>query len=124
MSDILLLYLVTRAGAIGSLFGNVAIAILALGAFGLFVGGMWINDFVSRDEVAAAWKRWRRIAVCLAVMAATSGFLGVAIPNNKDMAIIIGGKIALDAARSETGQEIGADVLAAVRAQLKAAAKE
>ncbi len=124
MSDILLLYLVTRAGAIGSLFGNVAIAILMFGAFGLLARGVWISDLVPGDEEAAAWRQWRRIAVCLAVMAATSGFLGVAIPNSKDMAIIIGGKIALDAARSETSQEIGAEVLAAVRAQLKAAAKE
>lgn len=124
MSDILLLYLVTRAGAIGDLFVVISIAALVLGGFGLAARGAWISDTVPRDEEPAAWKQWRRLPAGLAVLVATSGFLGAAIPSNKDMAIIIGGKIALDAARSETGQEIGTEVLAAVRAQLKAAAKE
>ena len=121
MNDILLLYLVTRAGAIGSLFGGLAFIAAVAGAVTLFILALNISDNATEGEGPAAWKFWRKVAAGFVMTTIIFGFLHAAIPSNKDIAIIIGGKIALDAARTETGQEIGAEVLAAVRAQLKAA---
>lgn len=110
MSDVLLLYLFTRLDAL--------IGLGAIGAVMAVVTGFGAMMFysVEHDEM---YPHWRKHAAALAAFVA----LIVITPSKSDMAIIVGGKIALDAARSDTGQEIAGEVVAAIRAQLKEAAK-
>ena len=110
MTDILFLYLFTRLDALISLFGFLAfIAVISC------LGAMFFYG-IERDELYPHWRK--HVAIFIACMT-----LVTVIPSKSDMAIIVGGKIALDAARSDTGQEIAGEVMAAIRAQLKEAAK-
>lgn len=110
MTDVLLLYLFTRLNALISLFGFLAViaAISCLGAM-FFYG-------IERDELYPHWRK--HVAVFIACIT-----LVTVIPSKSDMAIIVGGKIALDVGRSETAQKVGQEVLDAIRAQLKRAAE-
>lgn len=110
MTDILLLYLFTRLDALIALSGFIAFAsaVTCLGAM-MFYG-------VERDRLYPHWKK--HVAIFVACIALTT-----AIPSKSDMAIIVGGKIALDVGRSETAQEIGQEVVDAIRAQLRKAAE-
>jgi hypothetical protein len=51
------------------------------------------------------------------------GLAAVVVPTQKDMAIIVGGKFALDAARSPEGKEVRGLVYDAIMKQLRESAK-
>lgn len=110
MSDVLLLYLFTRLDALIGLGVLGAVMAVATGLAAMMFYG------IENDEM---YPHWRKHAVAMVAFVA----LVVITPSKSDMAIIVGGKIALDAARSDTGQEIAGEVMAAIRAQLKEAAK-
>ena len=111
MSDWMLLYLWTRLDALqaAGLVMLVAGFAAAVVAFGM---GMSESD----DMLIRIGKR-------LIVVPVIGAMLAITVPNKTDLAIIVGGKIALDAGRSETAKEVGREVLDAVRAQLKKAAQ-
>lgn len=133
MSDVLLLYLFTRLDALGVALGLLEVLSL-IWAVVLFIMAMNYRNasadryHVSETKESAARKN--ELAPTLLVWAKRMGFAfalvlvgDVVLPKKNDMAIIVGGKIALDVSRSDTAKEIGAEVLDAIRAQLKKAAQ-
>lgn len=111
MSDWMLLYAFTRLDALGALFGAASAACAA----GIWAGCMF--GFVGNKPAGFVWAKVAGVGLAL------SALLAAAIPSRADMAIIVGGKIALDASRTDTAKEIGGEVLDAIRAQLKKAAQ-
>lgn len=112
MSDVLLLYLFTRADAISSTFVFMAMASGLGGLLSLMFGSIDENEKLMSIGKAS-------IAICLA---ATSVYL--VVPDKNDIAIIVGGKYALDVGRSDTGKAVAGEVLDAIRAQLRLAAEQ
>lgn len=110
MSDVLLLYLFTRLDAL-IVLGGIGVFLGAISLFGAFM--------YCSVEYDSPYPHWRKH---LAAIAAFVAVLAV-VPSKSDMAIIVGGKIALDAGRSETGQDVAGEVLEAIRAQLRRAAE-
>lgn len=109
MSDVLLLYLFTRVNIVLGLcwLAALASAVLAIAAtierYDCFPGdGKWPG--FTRAAVAG---------LCISIP------LVVLVPGQQSLAIIVGGKIALDAARSDEAKEISGLVLDAVRRTLK-----
>ena len=130
MSDIVLLYLFTRLDTIGG------IAFVAMLGAGVTVVWSLVYSWGKRDmaevwencpnapeyktRIAAANAARRIIRPALIAWALAAGVVMVT-PSKQDMAIIVGGKIALDASRTDTAKEISQEVLDAIRAQLKKA---
>jgi hypothetical protein len=112
MSDWMLLYLWTRLDAVQDL-------LTAVGAFGVFAITLALIPILG-EGVFNEWKG-RLIRALIAIFAVF--LVATAIPTKSDMAIIVGGKFALDAARSETAKEVSSEVLEAIRAQLRKASK-
>ena len=115
MSDVLLLYLFTRLDS-----ANVA---LAVGAFASLLGcallGFYIAGTPPKEQLEKVLVWLNRMAAILVTLVC----LLVLLPNQKEAAIIIGGKVALDAIRTPEAKEIGQDVLNVVRKTLKEASK-
>lgn len=132
MNDVLLLYLFTRLDAI-----NVLALVLAMGG-GVAAVAAAMTAW-AKEDTAEIWAREpenprykNRMASAaalrakirpLAIFAFAFAVVTVAIPSKTDVAVIVGGKIALDVGRSETAQEVGQEVVDAIRAQLKKAAE-
>jgi hypothetical protein len=116
MSEVLLLYVFTRLDA-----ARVLLAVtITIAPFFVLIMSMVASDHdtFGRKEKEAKLLRARNWIIGLFAFAA----IGVVIlPTKTDMAIIVGGKLTIDIARSDTAKEIGNEVLAAVRAQLKKA---
>jgi len=110
MTDVLLLYLFTRVDVLVTvgIIGAVVTSVI-----GVAICVIHVSDY---DEM---YPHWRRLAAALAAFVA----LAVVVPDQKSLAIIVGGKVALDAARSPEAQEIGGLVLDAIRSTLKEPAK-
>ena len=106
MNEALLLYLFTRVDVIH----GAAVVLLILGGAALLLWQMIEHADTGKFPVIQRWK-W----VVLSTLIATVLF----VPRQKDLAIIIGGTYALEAARSPEAKEIGGLVLDVVRAQLK-----
>lgn len=111
MNDVLLLYLFTRLDAIQVMFVVGAVSAGICGA------GIWLYAFLDGNKEVKKFSA-RVIAPVFAVCVTGTVF----VPSSKDAAIIVGGKIALDAARSENGQEMAGAVYDAILAKLKEAA--
>ena len=111
VSDVILLYLFTRLDSINAFFTIVAVVsgFIGIGTIGL--GHLEGN----KQSIAVAKK--------MLIVSAISGVLSILAPTKTDVAVIVGGKFAIDAGRSETGKALAADVLAAIRAQLESVAK-
>jgi hypothetical protein len=133
MSDVLFLYLFTRLDVLSGIL--VALAIISgiftvcLCVWALVASNAdperWHSSTYKRQEerqlqrfpTIVKWtKRLAAVFLCLLVF-------NVLIPGKKDMAIIVGGKFALDMARSDTAAEVGHEVLQAIRGQLREMAK-
>lgn len=113
MSEVLMLYLFTRLDAVGVF--AVIVAHISFGALALLSG----VGFVEKNDEA------KRIARVYALpVFCVSAMLAVLVPSSKDLALIVGGKLAIDAARSEKGRELSSAVYDAVMAKLREAAKE
>ena len=112
MSEILLLYLWTRLDAIGAL----AVTSAGMLAFGWVIMAWLViceddQDLMPKFRVCS----W---VLSLAVLVA------VLVPSKTDLAIIVGGKIAIDAARSPEAAEIGSAVRDLVLRELREGAKK
>lgn len=142
MTDVLLLYLFTRLDIVVRLFSLVCVVAFVAFCVATFVRLVARNEMASAqamlDESPAPFERdhrralaqhknthqlARRFSTCAGVVFALSLLVAVAVPSKQDFAIIVGGKIALDVGRSETAQEVGQEVLDAIRAQLKKASE-
>lgn len=133
MNDVLLLYLFTRLDAISDTFSVLAALCFFLAiVLAAIAASCYLqdpDDFDSelfkkkarRDNAVAPY--WRRKALIAAAVAFVFGLLNTFTPRSNDIAIIVGGKIALDAARSDKGQEMAGAVYDAILAKLKEAAK-
>lgn len=65
-------------------------------------------------------KGFRKLVAALGVLLT----IAIAVPSQKDLAIIVGGRFALEAARSPEAREVGGLVMDAVRATLRSAVRE
>lgn len=118
MSDVLLLYLFTRLDSIEGL----AWAIAVVGAMGAVVA-IAIVGMLAEDGAELGTQLMLRWAKRLSVCAAIGAVVLVVVPNQKEAAIIVGGKMTIDAIRSPEAAEIGSAVKDAVLKKLKDAAK-
>lgn len=116
MSDVLMLYLFTR---LDIFVVGAAIVGMMLGVGILFLA-VCIDDAKTFGETAKA-SSMRRMQVRLLWASVIPMLVFIALPSKSDMAIIVGGKIALDASRTDTAKEVGQEVLNAIRAQLEKA---
>ncbi len=133
MNEVVLLYLFTRLDAIGTFLFLVSfvafMASIALIGIALSSASQDPDDWTSPDFKRKAAKQlamapvFRRRAIIAGCVGLVAALLTVATPSQKDMAIIVGGKLAIDAAKSEKGQELAGAVYDAVMAQLKKASK-
>lgn len=116
MSEVLLLYLFTRLDS-----ANDALAVGALASLlGCALLGFYIAaETLPKEKLEKALVWLNRMAAILVTLVC----LLVLLPNQKEAAIIIGGKVALDAIRTPEAKEIGQDVLNVVRKTLKEASK-
>jgi len=130
MSDLLMLYAFTRLDAL-----RCSLALLCLITFILAIAlalRAWycacadpenVDSYYKNETIRAknqyeATHRWAlRFVVGTAILTLSL----IIIPSKTDVAIIVGGKIALDASRTPEARAIGRDVLDAIRAQLKRA---
>lgn len=114
MTDYLLLYLFTRLDSLRIVIvvATIALAVLQVLSFFAISDG----DGVGALKDNKTWGRSLIVSLFLVM-----GI--VAIPSSKDLAIIVGGKIAADAVRSPEAAEIGGLVYDAIRQKLKEAAK-
>lgn len=122
MNDLLLLYLFTRLDALQGLLIAAIVVVILLSVF-LFMFGAE-NGFFAYDHEGKEKAAFYRRAKYLAGMVSLCASMVVLIPSKQDAAIMVGGWYAIKAARSEQGQELAGEVLAAIRAQLREAAKE
>ena len=123
MSDVWMLYLFTRLDSLQTGLGFVTF--MGGVAFVLAIAFIWsyIAVEIRREDRAPAYKQLR-IYGTLAVLAWMAvGLLYLLTPSSKDMAVIVGGKVTLDAIRSPQAQEVGGLVLDVVREKLKDAGK-
>ena len=116
MNDVLLLYLFTRLDALATLFGVLAMV-------GAVVAGMctlyaFIECYNEDDRKVPV--RFAKLAATCAICA---GVLSALTPSTRDMAIIVGAKVTLDAIRSPEAAEISSAVKDAVLKKLREAAK-
>jgi len=111
MTDILLLYLFTRLDVLTALLQ----VSLMIGAIAGGVVLLFASMLAAETEDWSSVKKYApRGAVALILLAV----LHVATPSSKDLALIVGGKIAVDAIRSPQAQEMSQMVLDAVRKKL------
>ncbi len=106
MNETLLLYLFTRIDtfiAIATLGGIVGVAALAI----------WNIIRSTERGIPPRVPLWAGVALSFALA------ITLFVPSQKNLAIIIGGTYALEAARSPEAKELGGLVLDVVRAQLK-----
>jgi hypothetical protein len=110
MNDVLLLYLFTRVDTF------IGMASTTLG-----IGSLIYAFSIAFRKIEMDLPPWRPrmcgvIATCLLTII-------LFVPSQKDLAIIVGGKYALDAVRSPQAAELSGLVMDAVRATLKNATK-
>lgn len=103
MGEILLIYLWTRLHALTILCGlSVALALICV-----FVGAMNMSEYGDESDGHRRWTKFRNRAAIIALL---MGMLVALIPSKQDVAIIVGGKLSLDAIRSPEAREIGGKV--------------
>lgn len=112
MGDLLLLYVWTRLDSVNLWSG---LALLVVAAVGAMLGFVRITE---DDEVYD--RHLRRCGWALAILLAVQ----LSVPTKRDMAIIVGGKFAIEAARSPEAKEIGSAVRDLVMRELRAAAEK
>jgi hypothetical protein len=96
--DIFLLYLFTRIDELRGLLDLIAFGGTVLFGAGMFIRLMGCPD----DEFKPFLWTWRLCAV-----AAGIGLAGkVLVPSQKDLALIVGGKLAIEAAQSPTAKKV------------------
>lgn len=111
MNDLFMLYLWTRIDAFGWLVTAIAVlSVIAICASAIFYWDndpdQWISDSKklcakNNRKLAISGQRFSIIAACIAIP------LSVALPTQKDVAIIAGGWMIKEAATSQTAQDIG-----------------
>ncbi len=114
MSDLLMLWALTTLPGFAK----------AVGAAFFITGGL--SAFVTMVAFGPGYKSNSKKFVfgsVFSVACFAGALFTAAVPSQQGMAIIVGGKLAIDAAKTDTGKEIGAEVVAAIRKQLQEAAK-
>lgn len=112
MMDTFLLYLFTRLDVLTgtaiamAIFSAVALVPLII----TYLTGGRDNNVI----------HFHRLIVKLFVVSLS---ITIFLPNQRDMAIIVGGKFAIEAAKSETAKQLSSEVLTAIRAKLREATK-
>ncbi len=114
MSDLLIFWALTTLPTIGRALSVVGSMVCVGACFSRLV-----CEAPDLDASAKAKKSIERLIVVGLIGAS----IGAVIPDKTGMAIIAGGKLAIEAAKTETGREVGQEVLAAIRGQLKKAAE-
>lgn len=109
MTDVLLLYLFTRVNVLLVL---ATLAMVASAMMCFFIPMYRDIEFGERPSAKAIRAPLVGMAIAVSVL--------LLVPSKSDLAIIIGGKVALDAARSDEAKEIGGLVLDAVKRTLRA----
>ena len=110
MNETFLLYLFTRLDALNTVL-FVFVFCLAFAA-GMAVLAVFIEG-----------AQFKPLAITTTAALLFFTLLAVAVPTQKDVAIIVGGSMAISAAKSPQAQEIGGLVYDAIKKQLKEAAK-
>lgn len=100
MFEIILLYLFTRVDAIAHGFG--VLSVVTAIASGTFLIAMAVA-FTEHSEYAGVLKKW---VIGLAIVSSVAGGLHVLTPRQKDLAIIVGGYVAVQAITSPTAKKI------------------
>ncbi len=118
MTDVLLLYAFTRLDAIHALFIAAMIVSGLCGSYVVFIAR--IDGFTLAQPVDSRMSRFARRLFAAGIAAAVCVAL---LPSQRDLAIIVGGKVAIDAARSPEAQEVGGLVLDAIKRQLQESGK-
>lgn len=111
MSEYFLLYLFTRLDLVGAAF---CICGIFLGAG---AAAAWMNSSIAADKAT------EKIAKRLTIAAAACVFACLVIPSQKDVAMIVGGKLALDISRSQPVQDLASKIYNIVNKKLDEAAK-
>lgn len=120
MSEALVLYLFTRVDDIRSLlFGMTLFGTIATAGYFFFVG-MLAEDNGNDGFEAISRKRPALFIAAIVVLA----LVRVAVPSQKDLAIIVGGVLAVDAAKSTTAKKLLDLVNVTIDAELEKALKK
>ena len=110
--DIFLLYLFTRVDTLNGMFFFVAV----VGSVIIAVAS--VEAYSSESEPAQIFvKKWRWVPIVAALLL-------VATPRQKDLAIIVGGHFAIEAAQSDTAKKIYAIVTDTLDEKLAEIAKK
>lgn len=117
MIELFLLYWFAQANKIVAFF---AVAGIITACLFVVVSLIWgierPHDADAIKKWDAAWTPWiQRVAV----VGVISLFLGVLVPDRTGLAIIVGGKIAFDVAKSPAVQEISDELRKAILSQLR-----
>ena len=99
MTEALLLYLFTRVNVLLT----ASVVLIALGGMAMFIGAMFANierGHGPSEIFAANWFKTIRncIIACFVVL--------IIVPSQRDLAIIVGGTLAVHAAKSDTARKI------------------
>lgn len=117
MSEIMLLYLFTRVDKIIAIVGMLGGLFLIIG----FITAMTADCAydITKAEKKSAFRRAKITALC----AIPVFFLCALIPTQKDLSIIVGGKMAIDIARSEPVTDLAKKLYKLVDKKLDEATK-
>lgn len=112
MSDVMVLYLFTRVDALNGITSTwgVLFSLAAIGCILIKFGCRLFVDDTNRNDLEECAKRMTPWATWTVAAAAFFGILYVTVPTQRDMAIIVGGHMAVQAVRSETAQKVYAIV--------------
>lgn len=118
MSDVLLLYLFAQANAINSLFGFLGIGGSICTAVVIAIRAA-VTDCYSEEgrlKCRTTMKPVQKLFITCMIVGLVGATL---VPTRTGLAIIVGGSIALDVARSAAGQEIATELKAAILRELR-----
>lgn len=100
MLEIVVLYLFTRVDDLRFALGwCIALTIVIAAMRAVAIGSKSDSGDEFNDIRAASW--WKFVVIFLMFVS-----MKVAVPSKVDMAIIVGGKLAVDAVRSETAEKV------------------
>lgn len=122
MNDYLMLYGFTLLDKFVGAFTGLTFGFLVLG-FICLANGLDRPYSVSMEDDAPRRKRWfakSKLWFCIAVF---FGCSFIAMPSQKDMALIVGGKMAIDIAHSKPVSDISAKLIQLINKKLDEAAK-
>lgn len=112
MIDIFLLYCWTRLDSIIFLGVFITISAFVLSFVYMVAGNSSYTSKAEEDAFHEVKRRWFYIGIVVLVFS-------VLIPTKTDVAVIVGGKLTIDAIKSPTAQEVGSEVKRIIMNELK-----